>query len=119
MEVPLPVNPTVPTIESSRLPHTTYVLRIAAKPPSPQSTAQSRVAAKPPRIEYTPPAGNTNKQELSTPRSTQGMHMSVPQPHPVLNDKPIMSPGSGDNNKASPKSQFKSPLTLCKRIQAA
>ena len=33
--VPLPVNPTAHTIESSRPPHITDVLRIAAKPPSP------------------------------------------------------------------------------------
>ena len=92
-EVSIPVNPTTPTIKSSRPPHTTEVLRIAAKPPSPQSTAQYREAAKPLSIQHTPPAGNTNQQELTTPRSTQDVQTSVPQPHSVLSDKPIMSPG--------------------------
>ena len=77
-EEPLAVTLAAPTIGSSRPPHTIDVLRKAAKPPSSQSTAQSRVAAKPPSIEHTPPAGNTNWQELSTPNSTQGVQISVP-----------------------------------------
>ena len=75
--VPLPVNPTAPTTESTRPPHTTDVLRIAAKPPSPQSTAQPRVAAKPPSIQHGLSAGNTNQQELGTCRSTQDVQISV------------------------------------------
>ena len=76
--VSLPVNPTAPTIQSIRPPHTTDVLRIAANPPCPQSKVQPMVAAKPPRIEHTPPTGNTNQQELSTPRSTQDVQINVP-----------------------------------------
>ena len=114
-EVPLPVNPTAPTIESSRPPHITDVLRIAAKPPSPQSTVQPRIATKPPSIQHTPSAGNTNQQELSTPRSTQDVQISIPQPHSVLSDKPIKSPGSSDNNKASPKVSVPKPPDLVQR----
>ena len=114
-EVPPPVNPTTPTIESSRPPHTTDVLRIAAKPPSPQSTAQPRVAAKPPNIQHKPPVGNTNQQELSIPRSTQDGQISVPQPQSVLSGKSIMSPGPGDNKKDSPKVSVPKPPGLVQK----
>ena len=102
-------------MESGKPPHTTDVLRIAAKPPSPQSTAQPRVAAKSPSTEHTPPAENNNQQELSTPRSTQGVQISVLQPLSVLKDKPIMSPGSGDYNKASPKVSVPKPPDLVQK----
>ena len=41
-----PTNPPAPTIERSRLPQTTDVLRIAMKPPSSKETTQSKVAVK-------------------------------------------------------------------------
>ena len=109
-EVPLPVNLTEPTIESSRPPHTTDVLRIAAKAPSPQPSAQPRVSVKPP-LAYS----IHHQQELSTPRTTQGVQISVPQPYPVLSDKPIMSKGSGDDNKASPMVSVLKPLDLVQK----
>ena len=73
-EVPLPVNPPAPTIDTNRPAQTTDVLRIATKPPSPQSTVQPRVAAKPPSIEHTPPSRNTNQQDMSIPGPAQGVH---------------------------------------------
>ena len=113
-EVPLPVNPTAPTIQSTRPPHTTDVLRIAAKPSCLQSTAQPRVAAKSPSIKHTSSAGNTNQQELSNPRSTQDVQISVLQQHSMLSDRPIMSPGS-DDNKASPKVSVPKPPDLVQK----
>ena len=88
---------------------TTEVLRIAAKPPTLQPTAQStdvsRAAPKPPRHQHTMPAVLSNQPARSTNEAFINVQSGVPQPQSVVkaNDKPIILPGSGVNNKASPR----------------
>ena len=44
---------------------------------------------------------NTNQQVLHTPKATPNMQTSVPQQHSVVSDMSIVTPGSGNNNKAT------------------
>ena len=61
------------------------------------------VAAKPHRIQDTQPEGNIDQQAGRVPKSTPGVQTSVPQPHPVVSEKPIVPPRSGSNIKTFPK----------------
>ena len=89
------MNPPASNIVSNTPPQTSDVLRRATKAPSPQSTTQPRVAANPPSIQHTQPTGNTNQQEVSTPKSAPSVHTIISQSHSVISDKPIMPPGLG------------------------
>ena len=82
------------------------------KPPGPQSTVQPRVEAKPLSIQHTLPAVDTSQQTMTTPKPTPSVQTTIPQPYPVITNKPMVHQRSGDNNKAIPKASVLTPLTL-------
>ena len=87
-----PANPFAPNRERSRPPQTTMFL-IVTKPPSPQSTTKPRTAAKSPGIQHTLSAVYTNQQAVIIPKTIPDVQTSVPQPHPMVSDNPIVPLG--------------------------
>ena len=99
----------------------TEVLRIPAKPPSLQPTSQPtdvfRVATKPSSHQHTTPTVFSIQSVRSTKEAFINVQSDVPQPQSVIkvNDKPIIPPGYGNNNKAISKASTSKPPELVKK----
>ena len=104
---------------------TTEVIRIAAKPPGLQPTAQptdiSRATTKSPNHHHTTPAVLSNKLARSTNEAFINVQSDVPQLQSVIkaSDKPIRPQSLAIIIKPVPGPQLPNSLTLHKRIQAA
>ena len=86
---------------------TTVIPRTASKPPSTQPTSLEK-----PRVAAMPPSEQQPALPPPVPPPLPRIpSVSVPKPHPAIleNDRPPNPTGSGDNNKAIPRSQFQSP----------
>ena len=85
---------------------TTGVLGIAAKPP--------RAAIKYPRNQHKRQAVLSNQPARSTNEAFINVQSDEPKPQSVIkvNDKSIISQGSGDDDKAIPKVSAPKPLAL-------